>query len=56
MMQTQTQTKQKMKCKFNSHAKLTVGREYTILKEEDNKVFVVDDSGKEKSFYKSRFE
>jgi len=44
-----------MVCEHNSHADLTVGNNYEILGEEENKVFVINDKGKKMSYYKSRF-
>jgi len=50
-----TKQKKMMVCEHNSHADLTVGNNYEILGEEENKVFVINDKGKKMSYYKSRF-
>lgn len=54
-MKTKQQKKVIMLCQHNSHAALTIGKPYEILSEDENKVFVIDDSGKRNSYYKSRF-
>ena len=53
-MNTNTK-KKKMVCQHNSYAHLTIGNEYEILGEEENKIFVINDNGKKTSYYKSRF-
>lgn len=53
---TKKQTPQiKLTCEYNSHVLLTIGKKYEILAEEENKVFVMNDKGEKKSYYKSRF-
>ena len=56
-MKTKEKVKTKviMICEYNSHAPLTIGKEYEILEEEDGKIFVINDNGKKQSYYKSRF-
>jgi len=51
-----TEAKVKLKCLYNSNAALTHGKDYEVISEEENKVFIIDDNGKKNSFYKSRFE
>lgn len=53
---TKTTTPEIVVCEHNAHMpNLTKGKPYEIISRDENKIVIVDDSGRKNSYYASRF-
>lgn len=56
MEKTNTKTSEVVVCEHNAHMpNLTKGKEYEVISRDENKITVIDDSGKKSLYYASRF-